>query len=84
MDNTRNTEDCGSACADTVKMHGASLGGLGGGYRIGREQTVGEHIDAKINEAERTMLALRDLRGSLPGSYLNSGVSRLGPLGRIA
>jgi hypothetical protein len=51
---------------------------------VSREQTVGEHIDAKINEAERTMCALRDLKSSLPGSYLASGVSRLGPLGRIA
>ena len=86
MDNIRNAEDCGTAGVDTVKMRqGASLGGLGGcGYRIGREQTVAEHIDAKIGEGERTIAALRDLKASLPGSYLSSGVSRLGPLGRIA
>ena len=89
MDNARNTEGCGSISgmdavhAEQKAQYHRNSAGLAG-CSIGREQTVGQHIDAKIYEGERTIAALRDLKASLPGSYLNSGVSRLGPLGRIA
>lgn len=40
-----------------------------------REWTIGEYLDAQIDKASRRIDALRELRNSLPGSYLNRGCS---------
>lgn len=45
-----------------------------------RELTIGELLDRRIEKAERTVRALCDLKASLPGTYLNSGASRIGAL----
>lgn len=45
-----------------------------------REMTAGEHLDRQIDAAQRHLDALRDLKASLPGSYLNSGADRITPL----
>jgi hypothetical protein len=45
-----------------------------------REMTVGELLDRRLEAAERLVQALRDLKGSLPGNYLNSGASRIASL----
>jgi hypothetical protein len=42
-----------------------------------REMTVGELLDRRIDKAERLVRALSDLKASLPGSYLDSGASRI-------
>ena len=44
------------------------------------EQTVGEHLDAQISRYLRVADALRDLKASLPGSFLGSGASRIAAL----
>jgi hypothetical protein len=44
-----------------------------------REQTVGEVLDMRIDEAGRLLRALQDLKASLPGSFLASGQSRIAP-----
>lgn len=44
-----------------------------------REATVGELLDRRIDKAQRLLDTLRDLKASLPGSYLNSGASRVLP-----
>ncbi len=46
-----------------------------------RELNVGEYLDVKILDAERGLSALRDLKASLPGSFLTSGFSRVASLG---
>lgn len=43
----------------------------------GRELTVGELIDRRIEKADRLMRALIDLKESLPQQYLRSGASRV-------
>lgn len=45
-----------------------------------REFTVGELLDRRIEKAERQLRALQDLKGTLPGNFLNSGASRISPL----
>jgi hypothetical protein len=42
-----------------------------------REMTVAELLDRRIDKAQRLVKALQDLRSSLPGSYLESGASRI-------
>lgn len=44
-----------------------------------REITVGELLDRRIDKAERVLRALQDLKGALPGNFLNSGASRISP-----
>lgn len=45
-----------------------------------REQTVGEYFDDRIHQTQRVVDALRDLKASLPGSFLGSGASRIAAL----
>lgn len=44
-----------------------------------RELTVGELLDRRIEKAERLVRALHDLKGTLPGNFLNGGASRISP-----
>lgn len=44
-----------------------------------RELTVGELLDRRIDKAARLLRALTDLKGNLPGNFLNSGASRVSP-----
>jgi hypothetical protein len=44
------------------------------------EFTVGELLDRRIEKAERLLKSLHDLKGSLPGTFLSSGASRISPL----
>lgn len=62
--------------AKTTQAYGEKTSGLCGAMR---EITVGELLDQRIEKAERLIRALRDLKSSLPGSYLTSGFSRVGP-----
>lgn len=48
-----------------------------------REMTVGEHLDHLIAKAERHIHALRDLKASLPGTFLTSGASRIAGLSGV-
>jgi hypothetical protein len=45
-----------------------------------REATIGEFLDRRIDKFERVVRALRDLKASLPGNYLDSGASRISAL----
>ncbi len=42
-----------------------------------REMTIGEHLDRRIENVERLLRTLQDLKGVLPGQFLNSGMSRI-------
>lgn len=58
------------------KTDDARNGGTGIG-QVAREPTVGEVLDIRINDAERSASLLRKLKASLAGSYLASGCSNI-------
>lgn len=61
------------AATNALNQDNAKQAGLG----AGREMTVGELLDRRIEKAERLVRALTDLKGSLPGNFLTSGASRI-------
>lgn len=65
-----------NAMAGRGGLQGA-IGNAIGDQACGREMTVGEILDRRIEKAERLVRALLDLKSSLPASYLHSGASRI-------
>lgn len=65
----------GAAGGATQYQQGANGPACLGG--VGREMTVVEILDRRIEKAERLVRVLQDLKGNLPGNYLNSGASRI-------
>lgn len=47
---------------------------------VGREMTIGELLDRRIDKAERLLRTLQDLKNALPGQFLNSGAYRISAL----
>lgn len=45
-----------------------------------REMTVGEILDHRIMEAERTLRCLHGMKSALSGDFLNCNGSRISPL----
>lgn len=68
---------------NSENMHKAaqsSYAGCLGSAMACRERTVGEELEARIEGFESRARALRDLKNSLPGNFLSSGVSRISGL----
>lgn len=75
MEHDLNAAKIRCAVEEKVACEARSTGGQYNGPC--RESTVGEVLDMRIHEGERMLACLRDLKASLPGSFVSSPQSRL-------